>query len=510
MNVVVDRDKALESESRYYNYWSPLTCLVEEQDNDDDRYIQMEKQSTGIYDTGATTTVGAEEDEAEFDETGQTSDKVYVMPMKDEASATKLMKLKRNELRDKAKEVNLLPGVHSTLVSGVKLADEDYVTITDKNKVAVFDGRKVTIKVTERAVIEGYRDRKTGLWRIPLRSKVENENMDTMIIDRPDPHHAISHVFELPSIAKTITYFHACAGFPPKETWIRAIRKGTFNTWPGLSVKAVNRHFPDSDETQKGHMKALRQGIRSTKQSAAPITAEVTTAEPMKKEHDIFVKVYDTQDLIYTDQTGAFPHVSSRGNRYIMVAVHIDSNYAFQEPMKNRTELEMIRTYQAIVKRMKERNLSLQKHILDNEISDGYKTAIRKEGMEHELLPPNNHRRSIAERCIQHFKSHFIGILCGVDPSFPMHAWCRLLEQAEMTLNLLRQSNVAPNISAHAHVYGPHNFMRHPLAPIGVAVQSYEMPNQRRSWDPRSIDGWYLGTSFEHYRCYSARERNAV
>lgn len=257
MNVVVDRDKALESESRYYNYWSPLTCLVEEQDNDDYRYIQMEKQSTGIYDTGATTTVGAEEDEAEFDETGQTSDKVYVMPMKDEASATKLMKLKRNELRDKAKEVNLLPGVHSTLVSGVKLADEDYVTITDKNKVAVFDGRKVTIKVTERAVIEGYRDRKTGLWRIPLRSKVENENMDTMIIDRPDPHHAISHVFELPSIAKTITYFHACAGFPPKETWIRAIRKGTFNTWPGLSVKAVNRHFPDSDETQKGHIPRL-------------------------------------------------------------------------------------------------------------------------------------------------------------------------------------------------------------------------------------------------------------
>ena len=67
----------------------------------------------------------------------------------------------------------------------------------------------------------------------------------------------------------------------------------------------------------------------------------------------MFTQVVDLTEEIHTDQTGAFPHTSQRGNRYIMVAIHLDANYIFAEPMKNRTEGEMIRTYQKIINRMK-------------------------------------------------------------------------------------------------------------------------------------------------------------
>jgi hypothetical protein len=44
-----------------------------------------------------------------------------------------------------------------------------------------------------------------------------------------------------------------------------AIKAGNYNTWPILTPSTVRRHFPESDETQKGHMKRQRQGVRSTR-----------------------------------------------------------------------------------------------------------------------------------------------------------------------------------------------------------------------------------------------------
>ena len=121
----------------------------------------------------------------------------------------------------------------------------------------------------------------------------------------------------------------------------------------------------------------------------------------MKKKHDIFVKVFDLQETTYTDQTGQFPYLSSEGNRYIMVAYHIDANYIAMEPMKNRTEAQMIATYQRSIDKWKAVGLTMKKQILDNEASEAYKKAIKANGMEYELVPPHDHRLNIAERSIQ-------------------------------------------------------------------------------------------------------------
>ncbi len=41
-----------------------------------------------------------------------------------------------------------------------------------------------------------------------------------------------------------------------------------------------------------------------------------------------------------------------------------------------------------------------------------------------------------------------------------------------------------------------------PLAPMGCAVQIHEQSERRGSWAMNSVDGWYLRTSDEHYRCH--------
>ena len=71
----------------------------------------------------------------------------------------------------------------------------------------------------------------------------------------------VNNVYNIPSTKESIQYLHAAAGFPVKDSWIDAIKAGNYTTWPGLNVKVVNRYFPESDETQKGHMKKQRQNI---------------------------------------------------------------------------------------------------------------------------------------------------------------------------------------------------------------------------------------------------------
>ena len=173
-------------------------------------------------------------------------------------------------------------------------------------------------------------------------------------------------------------------------------------------------------------------------------------------------------------QTNHFPATSSRGNQYIMVLVEVDGNYIDAEPMKNRTEGSIIKAYLTLWMRLTTLGtIKPQTHLLDNEASAAFKAEIRK-NCTLQLVPLDNHRKNLAERAIQTFKSHFKAILAGVADNFPMNLWDRLLPQMVLTLNLLRQSNVAPTVSAYQYVNGVFDYNKMPLAPMGCAVQVHE------------------------------------
>lgn len=150
--------------------------------------------------------------------------------------------------------------------------------------------------------------------------------------------------------------------------------------------------------------------------------------------------------------------------------------------------------------------ISPKKHVLENEVSGAMKNLIwEKYRMELEHVPPGCHRRNAAKVAIRNFKSHFQSILAGVSDDFPLQLWDCLLPQAEITINLLRQSNAAPKVSAYAHLSGAFDYNKMPLAPMGCNVQVHEKADQRGTWAFHSVDGWYLFTSPEHchtHRCY--------
>ena len=68
------------------------------------------------------------------------------------------------------------------------------------------------------------------------------------LTDRPSPVEAVHNLYELQTVPERVRYFHACAGFPTKRTWIGAIKWGFFASWPDLTTKTGQQHFPEFEE----------------------------------------------------------------------------------------------------------------------------------------------------------------------------------------------------------------------------------------------------------------------
>jgi hypothetical protein len=232
------------------------------------------------------------------------------------------------------------------------------------------------------------------------------------------------------------------------------------------------------------------------------LTKTKANVPALPKMKDIYIKIYNATKMMHSDQTGCFPTSSSRGSKYIMVLVEVDGNYIDAEPMKNKSAGEMIKAYLALWTRLTALGtVKPTTHIMDNKASEEYEKEIQK-NCTIQVVLLNNHRRNLAEQAIQTFKNHFKAILVGVDDTFPMRLWDRLLLQTILALNFLRQSNAVPTVLSHQYVHGNFDYNKMPLAPMGCAVQLHQSSTRRASWAENLIDQWYLQTSPEHYQCH--------
>jgi hypothetical protein len=123
-----------------------------------------------------------------------------------------------------------------------------------------------------------------------------------------------------------------------------------------------------------------------------------------------------------------------------MVIHDVDSNSLWAEALKDNTGGKLILARARALEQMQKAGIVPKHQILDNQASVAYKKAIGNSDMTYKLVPPDNHRRNMAEKAIQTFKDHFVDVLSGCAPTFPMHLWCQLLPQVEWQLLLLLQS----------------------------------------------------------------------
>ena len=347
--------------------------------------------------------------------------------------------------------------------------------------------------------LHGHCDHTTGMWIIDI---------STTSPPKPTTYQSKKN-YELHKKRDIVTYLHKAAFSPVPSTWTETIETGFYTSWPGLTSELVKKHLPKSPATVKGHLRQIRKNLRSTqpkiKTPPTPKDIVMTTEPHIAPVREIIIisfQMLELSDKVFTDQTGKFSITSSKGIKYVMVLFAHDINAILAEPMKNRSQEEIIRVTTKMYEYLTNRGFKSHVQILDNECPEALKKYFRNNDVAYQLVPHHLHRNNAAEWAIATFKDHLIVGLSSVDPSFPMHLWCRLIPQATTTLNLLRPSAINLKISAEAILNGAFDYNATPLAPPGTKVIAYDTPTIRKMWVPHGLDGWYIGNASEHYRCH--------
>jgi hypothetical protein len=199
------------------------------------------------------------------------------------------------DLPHQARHAHILPGLaHKSLISVGKLCDNECsVTFTQD---------QVTVSRNGKDVMYGSRDPKSRLWRVNLKQK-----MNTKIAQ-------CNHAHDNNNQKDLINYLHAACFSPVKSTWIEAIKNGNFSSWPGLNEHSVEKYMYKSTSTAKGRLNQQRQNARTTKIKDAQLLESDADLDHGIKTQYVYAATIDAGQ-IYTDQTGRFPVVSSKGNK---------------------------------------------------------------------------------------------------------------------------------------------------------------------------------------------------
>ena len=80
---------------------------------------------------------------------------------------------------------------------------------------------------------------------------------------------------------------------------------------------------------------------------------------------------------MFTNQTGPFPHRSSKGNEYLMIVYAYKANTILVEPLKNRKGNSLLQAYQQIYNQLDTVGFKPALHVLDNEASCDFKLFLK-------------------------------------------------------------------------------------------------------------------------------------
>ena len=95
-----------------------------------------------------------------------------------------------------------------------------------------------------------------------------------------------------------------------------------------------------------------------------------------EKTHSVLMTKKLADGCIASNQTGAFPRVSKKVNKYICVFYIYDANFIKGVPIKSRHMSELLRAYTKVYKWCKSRGFKPRLHRTDNEMSSNAEDFI--------------------------------------------------------------------------------------------------------------------------------------
>jgi hypothetical protein len=416
------------------------------------------------------------------------------LPAGEEIKSTHIGELRYSPVH-KGQIVHIFESLWGSLLGIGDLCDAGLVAIFDKTRVYIVDPEQKTV------VLTGNRNAKTRLWMIelaPITAAEHDKAAHRAARAQNMPQQQVNNLSaqQLDTVGDRVEFFSRTFASAAETTLYEAVKKRWIK-FPGITAKILRRHKHRlrTHASAAGHLDQVHQNHQTPRPHQPPADSESST--PFN------VITYIHKEKNHMDGTGRFPIMSHKGHQYMLILYSEGGNFIKVVPMADRTKQSYLKAHRVALEYYSSRGYTPTFQRLDNETSLEFEQHLHKHKIQVDLVPPHQHRRNKAERAIRTFKNHFISLLAGVDPSFPMCAWNELLEHAEITVNLLRVCPAHPRMSAWEGLNGPYDYDAHPLAPPGTAVTIFETPEQRKSWDKHGIQGFYVGPALKHYRCYN-------
>ena len=185
---------------------------------------------------------------------------------------------------------DILPSFKHSLLSVGQLCDDDCTAIFSKHQCTIYNKHN-------QPVVTGIRNHTTGLYEQHI-STHNNQN-----------NHQANATLPTTNLQEHIKYLHQCAFSPTTMTWLQAVKKGHFKTWPGVTVEVIQRYLPKSKATTLGHLDQQRKNIQSMKLNNDD-QHTMHTLSPLKKglsTHALYATTIcynEPTGKLYTDLTG--------------------------------------------------------------------------------------------------------------------------------------------------------------------------------------------------------------
>jgi hypothetical protein len=122
---------------------------------------------------GCISGASAEKDVDCFYDTSLPSRKVFMLPDKSKITAMKKMQFKHN-LWAGASKMNIMPNLHTMLISVPKMAEHGYIAVFDKHEARIYDGTTTKLTASGNPIIVAPWCEDTGLWKMELNLDYKN------------------------------------------------------------------------------------------------------------------------------------------------------------------------------------------------------------------------------------------------------------------------------------------------------------------------------------------------
>ena len=278
-----------------------------------------------------------------------------------------------------------------SLISIGQLCDDDCIAIFTKYDVKIIRLNEILIRGKQTD---------NGLWKIPL-----SNNQPTLVSIHPEAaaeKQVENWIIKWDTTKSELADYYAATLLNlVKSTLLRAICNNYLTSWPALTTRLISTHLSKRLTAVQGHMDHGFKNLRSTKPVKNDVQEVDSTLEQEKnniKTHDVMCAKFSAEELskLSSDQTGKCPITSSRGNKYIFVFYHYDTNTINGIAIKSCNTTDICDAWQTAYELLKSHGEAPNIHILDNKCSRDMKTIFKEAHVEYQLVPPNIHRHNAA------------------------------------------------------------------------------------------------------------------